>query len=112
MGRWATLRNTLNNSECRGGDNKHVDKTINRLVGPAIVAARALAATSMGQTPLVVVSVVIGVQSFVVAELVNERSEAGVHEVKFDASNLSSGVYLYRLTAGSYVQTRRLLLLK
>jgi len=46
------------------------------------------------------------------AVLVDERTEAGVHEVKFDASNLSTGVYLYRLTAGSFVQTRNLLLLK
>ncbi len=47
-----------------------------------------------------------------VSVLVNERKDAGVHEVRFDASGLSSGVYLYRLTAGSYVQTRKLVLLK
>jgi hypothetical protein len=47
-----------------------------------------------------------------VAVLVNERREPGVHEVKFDGSNLASGVYLCRLQAGSYVQTRKLLLLK
>jgi glucuronoarabinoxylan endo-1,4-beta-xylanase len=44
--------------------------------------------------------------------LVNERREAGVHEVKFDGAGLSSGVYFYRLTAGSFVQTRKLLLLR
>jgi hypothetical protein len=44
--------------------------------------------------------------------LVNERREAGVHEVEFDGSGLSSGMYLYRLTAGSFVQTRKLLMLK
>jgi YD repeat-containing protein len=42
--------------------------------------------------------------------LVNERRNAGVHEVKFDASRLSSGVYFYRLQAGTYVETRKLLL--
>ena len=47
-----------------------------------------------------------------VAVLVNERREAGVHEVKFDGSGLSSGVYFYRLTAGTFVETRRLLLLR
>jgi hypothetical protein len=44
--------------------------------------------------------------------LVNERKDAGVHEVKFEAVGLSSGVYFYRLQAGSFVQTRQLLLLK
>jgi hypothetical protein len=43
-----------------------------------------------------------------VSVLVNERREAGVHEVRFDASGLSSGVYLYKLQAGDAVQTRKL----
>jgi photosystem II stability/assembly factor-like uncharacterized protein len=47
-----------------------------------------------------------------VAVLVNEGKAPGSYEVKFDASNLPSGAYLYRLTAGDFVQTRRLLLLK
>jgi len=47
-----------------------------------------------------------------VALLVRGEQEAGIHEVKFNASNLPTGVYFYRLTAGSFIQTRRLLLLK
>jgi hypothetical protein len=47
-----------------------------------------------------------------VALLVNETRGAGLYEVKFDASNLSSGVYLYKLQAGDLVQTRKLLLLR
>ena len=47
-----------------------------------------------------------------VATLVEGEMEAGHHEVKFDASNLASGPYLYRLCAGGYVQARKLLLLK
>ena len=47
-----------------------------------------------------------------VAVLVHERMGAGIHTVKFDASNLPSGVYFYRLQAGSYVETRKLLLLR
>ena len=46
-----------------------------------------------------------------VSVLVNERREAGVHQVMFDASGLSSGVYFYRIQSGSFVQTRKLLLL-
>jgi hypothetical protein len=44
--------------------------------------------------------------------LVNGEVEAGYHEVKFDGAGLSSGVYFYRLSAGTYVETRKLLLLK
>jgi len=47
-----------------------------------------------------------------VAELVNGEVEAGFHEVQFEASNFSSGVYFYRIRAGEYVQTKKLLLLK
>lgn len=47
-----------------------------------------------------------------VAELVNETKEAGYYEVEFDASNLPSGVYFYRLQAGNYVETKKMLLLR
>jgi hypothetical protein len=47
-----------------------------------------------------------------VATLVNEIEEAGNHEVRFDGSGLASGVYFYRMRAGEYVQTRKLLLLR
>jgi len=45
-----------------------------------------------------------------VAHLVNGEIDAGYHEVKFDASKLPSGVYFYRLQAGSYAETKKLLL--
>lgn len=47
-----------------------------------------------------------------VATLVNEQVAAGRHTVNFDASNLSSGVYLYRLQAGSQIMTKKLTILK
>ncbi len=47
-----------------------------------------------------------------VAQLVNGDMEAGYHEVRFDGSKLASGVYLYRMQAGSYVETRKLLLVR
>ena len=47
-----------------------------------------------------------------VAVLVNEKKAPGSYDVKFDASALASGVYLYRLTAGSFVQTRKMLVVK
>ncbi|HUI29602.1 MAG TPA: glycosyl hydrolase family 28 protein [Candidatus Acidoferrales bacterium] len=47
-----------------------------------------------------------------VATLVNERQNAGTHFVTFDGSRLASGVYFYRLNAGNFVKTRKLLLVK
>jgi hypothetical protein len=47
-----------------------------------------------------------------VAALVDGVQAPGRHEVKFDASNLSTGVYLYRLQVGSFAETRRMTLLK
>jgi hypothetical protein len=47
-----------------------------------------------------------------VATLVNGNEEAGYHEVKFDATRLASGVYFYRLQAGSFVETKKLLLIR
>jgi hypothetical protein len=48
----------------------------------------------------------------VVATLVDERKEAGSYAVRFDGRALSSGVYIYRLTAGQYIQTRKMVLTK
>lgn len=47
-----------------------------------------------------------------VAVLAKDQLQRGVHTVEFDASSLSSGVYLYRLTAGDYVETRKMMLVK
>jgi hypothetical protein len=47
-----------------------------------------------------------------VAVLLDDEHAAGWHEATFDGSGLASGVYLYRLEAGPFAQTRRLLLAK
>ncbi|MBP1658287.1 MAG: 5'-Nucleotidase domain protein [Bacteroidetes bacterium] len=47
-----------------------------------------------------------------VGTLVNEIQKAGVHNVKFDAGNLASGVYFYRLVAGNFTSVKKMVLLK
>ena len=47
-----------------------------------------------------------------VATLVNEEQEAGYKEVQFTGSNIASGMYVYRLQAGDYVSTKKMMLLK
>lgn len=47
-----------------------------------------------------------------VAELVNAQLSAGVHEIPFNASSLASGMYLYRLQAGSFTAVQKMNLIK
>ena len=47
-----------------------------------------------------------------VAALVNEKQSAGSYEVNFKAEGLPSGVYFYKLEAGEFVETKRMILLK
>lgn len=47
-----------------------------------------------------------------VATLVNERQNAGSKEVRFDAKNFTSGVYIYRIQAGNFSDSKRMILLK
>jgi hypothetical protein len=47
-----------------------------------------------------------------VATLLNEEKPAGSYEVDFSASGLTSGIYFYKLTAGSFVETKKMLMIK
>ncbi|HPN38779.1 MAG TPA: T9SS type A sorting domain-containing protein [Melioribacteraceae bacterium] len=47
-----------------------------------------------------------------VAVLVNDMLTAGTHHVNFDASKLTSGVYMYKITSGSFQQTKKMMLVK
>jgi ligand-binding sensor domain-containing protein len=73
--------------------------------------------------PSTTLSFVIGHSSFVdlkvydvlgreVATLVNEEKPAGNYQVKFNAANLPSGIYIYKLQAGSLTETKKMILLK
>ena len=47
-----------------------------------------------------------------VETLVSEKKETGHYQYRFDASNLPSGVYIYRLKAGDFIQTKKMVLMK
>ena len=46
----------------------------------------------------------------IVAELVREEKEAGRYELDFNAVDLSSGVYFYKIEAGDFIQTKKMIL--
>jgi hypothetical protein len=47
-----------------------------------------------------------------VATLVNEQKQLGKYDVQWNASNNSSGLYFYRIQAGKFVETKKMILLK
>ncbi len=47
-----------------------------------------------------------------IADLVNEEKNAGGFEIDFDGSELTSGIFYYRITAGNFNQTKKMILLK
>jgi hypothetical protein len=55
---------------------------------------------------------VYDVQGHQVAQLVNGWRDAGSHSVAFDGTNLPSGIYVYRLTAGGFDATGKMVLMK
>lgn len=47
-----------------------------------------------------------------VARLVNQNEEAGVHSIKFEATNLPSGIYFYKIVAGNFIEIKKMILLR
>jgi hypothetical protein len=47
-----------------------------------------------------------------IEKLLNEYKQNGTYEVEFDAGNLTSGVYFYRMTSGNYSETKKMILLR
>jgi len=47
-----------------------------------------------------------------IATLVNEEKPAGYYEIEFNAANLPSGIYFYKLRAGEFVETKKMVLLR
>ncbi|MBK8946759.1 MAG: T9SS type A sorting domain-containing protein [Ignavibacteriae bacterium] len=60
-------------------------------------------------SPLIIVYDVLGRE---VTTLINEKQKPGNYEITFDGSNLSSGIYFYTFKVGSFIKTRKMILLK
>lgn len=71
-----------------------------------------IAKTSTGSQYSFVRLVVYDIVGKEVETLVYEKQSAGTYEVSFDATRLSSGVYYYRLHAGDFMQSKKMLLIK
>jgi hypothetical protein len=55
---------------------------------------------------------VYNIQGQKVASLINQRLAAGLHSVEWDASNMASGIYFYKLETGSLTQTKKMMLIR
>jgi len=47
-----------------------------------------------------------------VATPVDEKKPAGIYKVEFDANHLPSGIYFYRIKAGNFIETKKMVLMK
>jgi hypothetical protein len=56
--------------------------------------------------------VVYNILGEVVKTLVENKQKAGSYEVNFNASNLATGIYIYRIQAGSFVDVKKMILIK
>ncbi len=66
---------------------------------------------SIPQTQNVTIKV-FGILGNEITTLVNKEMPAGNYEIKFDGKKFASGIYFYRLQAGDFIQTRKMILLK
>lgn len=53
---------------------------------------------------------IYNIRGELVRELIEGKLNAGVHSLRFDANGLASGIYFYRLQAGAFMQTRKMVL--
>lgn len=70
------------------------------------------ASSKTDATSLQIILKVYDVLGNEIATLVNEYREAGRYEVEFEAESLSSGIYFYTLQAGSYIITKKMILIR
>jgi len=112
-GVWSSIRNFLTKGSITGiGDGKEMPKEFSlsqnypNPFNPTTVIRYSILSTSL------VTLKIYDVLGREIATLLNEEKPAGKYEVNFDASRLSSGLYIYRITAGNFVDTKKMILMK
>ncbi len=79
---------------------------------PATKIQYSIPNVGMGLAPSVVILKIYDILGNEVTILVNEQKEPGYYEVEFNASSFANGVYIYRLQSGSFVSTKKMMVLK
>ena len=106
----STIATSVNDNKITVGDFR-LEQNYPNPFNPTTKIKFTIPAVETGHAPSVQLKVydVLGNE---VASLVNEEKPAGIYEVEFNASTLSSGTYFYKLEAGNFVQTRKMILLR
>lgn len=105
--RWLTEGIVLENSDKGGAVTSYsLDQNYPNPFNPATTISYSIPEESLVSLKI------YDVMGSEVAELVNGRKLAGKYNVDFDASTLASGTYFYKLTAGSFVSVKKMVLLK
>jgi len=103
----------------RGGEVKRVSSQIpesykleQNYPNPFNPSTKIIFSIPPGEAAVAVKIIVYDINGRVVATLVNQQLSAGIYETTFDASKIASGIYYYRLEAGTYSQVKKMVVLK
>lgn len=106
-----SLTTSIENEEDIMPDNFKLEQNYPNPFNPSTTIRYSIPLNVKGQTSNVILKVydVLGNE---IATLVNEEKPEGSYEVEFNASSLSSGMYLYRLQTGDFIAVKKIILLK
>jgi len=118
-GNWANENTSLSGDAATGFTQNsqtpkefHLFQNYPNPFNPSTVISYTVAPLNLPKGETLVTIKVYDILGREVATLVNEEKSAGTYSVKFNAGNLSSGTYLYRIVSGNYTQVKKMLLLK
>jgi hypothetical protein len=113
---WLKVQSKGNTTEIKSGDNTspaafRLYENYPNPFNPITVIGYTIGTGQLSVTSQVKL-IVYDVLGREITALVNKEQGAGKYEVKFDGSNLTSGIYFYRIKAGNFVKTNKMMLIK